>query len=132
MAGIEVEVKGVNDLLKNIDVCKNSVKTIVQAAGIAVVSKEIAEYAKATHPFQNQTGNLEASIHPLPVEVVGNVVTGYVQAGEHYAPYVEFGTSRSASYPYLNPAVKANRDNLNKTVAACIKRAQQVIKAVRS
>lgn len=131
MARIEVKVKGVNDLLRNIDVCKNSTRSIVEAAGVAVVSKEIAEYAKATHPFQNQTGMLEESIHPLPPKIEGDVVTGYVQAGKHYAPYVEYGTSHSAAYPYLNPAVKANQENLNKTVATCVKRAQQVIKAVR-
>lgn len=132
MAGIKVEVKGINDLLRNIDLAKESTKNIVAAAGVAVVSKDVGEYAKANHPFQNQTGNLEASIHPLPVEIKGDYVIGYVQAGMEYAPHVEFGTSRSAPYPYLNPAVKANRENLRKTVAACIKRGRQVIKAVRS
>lgn len=131
MAGIEVKVVGVNDLLKNIDVCKNSVKTIVESAAVAVVSKDAAEYAKANHQFQNRSGNLEESIHPLPVQIKGDVVEGAVCAGKHYAPHVEYGTYRSAAYPYLNPAVEANRENLNKTVAACIKRAQKVIKAVR-
>ena len=130
--GIEVKVSGINDLLKNVDVMKDSVKSITAAAGVAVVSKEIAEYAKATHPFQNQTGNLESSIHPLPVEVVGDVVVGYVQAGMNYAEHVEYGTSHSAPYPYLHPAIEANKENLSKTVVACVKRSQQVIKAVRS
>lgn len=123
----EVKIDGLNDLLRNIDVLKDTVLT-AQAAGMAQVSIDVAEYAKANHPFQNRTYNLENSIQPLPVEVEDNIVVGAVEAGMEYAPWVEFGTSKSAPYPFLNPAKEANKQNLIDTMAAVTERAQQAVK----
>lgn len=130
MSKIEVNVGGLNDLLRNVDVLKDATIT-AQAAGMAQVCIDVANYAKANHPFQNRTENLENSIQPLPVEIEDDGVTGYVRAGEEYAAYVEFGTSKAAPYPYLNPAVEANRKNLTDTMAAVTERAQQTIKVTK-
>lgn len=131
MAGIDVTVEGLNDLLKNIDVLKDNERTAV-AAALGVVSQEIAQYAQQNHAFNNRTGNLEASIQALPIEEeAGQPVSG-VKAGMEYAPYVEFGTSRSAPYPFLVPAVEANKQNLLDTVAKAVERAKQVVKVERS
>ena len=127
MSQIEANMEGLNDLLRNLDVLKD--KTITaQAAGMAQVCTDVANHAKSNHPFRNRTGNLEASIQPLPVEIEDGVVTGYVRAGMEYAAHVEFGTVKSAAYPYLEPAKEANKKNLIDTMAAVAQRAQQVIK----
>lgn len=124
---VETKIDGLNDLLRNIDVLKDRVLT-GQAAGMAQVCAEVANHARENHPFQNRTGNLEKSIQPLPVEIEDGAVVGYVRAGEEYAAFVEFGTSKSAPYPYMHPAIEANKGNLKATMAAVTERAQQSIK----
>lgn len=118
---------GINDLLRNINNHKSIIQTAV-AAAVATVTKEIAIQARQNHPFTNRTTNLENSIQALPVQIDGNMVNGAVNAGMEYAAYVEYGTSRSAPYPYLHPAVEANKENLINTIAAAIDRAEQVIR----
>lgn len=124
---IEATVEGMNDLLRNIDILKDTTLT-AQAAGMAQVCIDVANYAKENHPFQNQTGNLENSIQPLSVEIEDGVVVGPVRAGEDYSFFVEFGTSKSAPYPFMVPAKEANRQNLIDTMAAVTERAQQAVK----
>lgn len=54
------------------------------------------------------TGRLRASItHSLESDSRGLV--GVVGTDVHYAPYVEFGTSRMAAQPFLRPALAAAR-----------------------
>jgi HK97 gp10 family phage protein len=118
---------GLNDLLRNIDILKD-VTVTAQAAGMAKVCIDVADYARANHPFQNRTQNLENSIQPDPVEIEDGVVVGPVRAGMEYAAYVEFGTAKSSPYPYLNPAVEANKQNLSDTMKAVQERAQQSLK----
>ena len=40
----------------------------------------------------------------MGVERDGTVITGYVEAGEDYAPYVEFGMQDRPAKPFLRPA----------------------------
>lgn len=127
---IKAKTVGINDLLKNINVLQDAVVTSV-TAGVAAVSVDVANYAKENHPFANRTGNLEASIHPLPVEQSGDVITGTVKAGMEYAAFVEFGTARSAPYPYMQPALEANRDNAIETLAKATDRAKQSLKVTK-
>lgn len=130
---ISAKVDGINDLLRNIDVTVNKFIT-AQAAGVASVCIDVANHAKENHSFQNRTGNLEASIQPEPVEINGDLVEGKViavgneAAGMEYAAYVEFGTPRSAPYPYMQPALDANHDNLITTLAAVNQRAGRAVK----
>lgn len=118
---------GLNDLLRQIDKTKSIVETAV-AAAVGQVTIDIANDAKINHSFTNRTGNLENSIQPLPVKVNGNIIEGGVNAGMDYSGFVEFGTSKSAPYPYLTPAVESNRGNLTNTVAEAVNRAEQVMK----
>ena len=127
MSQIETKVEGLNDLLRNIDILKDTVLT-AQASGMAQVSKDVASYAKSNHPFTNRTGNLEASIQAEPVELDGNIITGVVRAGMEYSKHVEYGTSKSSPYPFMEPAKEANKQNLIDTMKAVTERAQQALK----
>ena len=128
---IETTVEGMGNLLKNINVLKDATLT-AQAAGMASVTIDVANHAKQNHPFQNRTENLENSIHPLPVELEkDSVIVGAVKAGMEYAEYVEFGTSKSAPYPYLVPAKEANAKNLIDTMAKVQERVQQSLKVTK-
>ena len=124
---IEATVEGMNDLLRNIDILKDTVLT-AQAAGMAQVSVDVANTAKQTHSFTNRTGNLEGSIQPEPVEIDGSIITGVIRAGMECSKHVEYGTSKSAPYPFMEPAKEANKQNLIDTMKAVTERAQSALK----
>ncbi|EFL53007.1 TP901-1 ORF40 family protein [Solidesulfovibrio fructosivorans JJ]] len=52
-----------------------------------------------------RTGKLKASLD-VGTERDGAVITGYVEAGEPYAPYPEFGTQFQPAKPYLRPSAE--------------------------
>lgn len=128
---IEVTIDGMSDLLKNIDLLKNNTIN-AQAVGMALVTVDVANYAKQNHPFQNRTEKLENSIQPLPVKLdKDNVIEGSDRASMEYAEPVEFGTSRSRPYPFMIPARDANAKNLRDTMAKVQERVQQSLKVTK-
>lgn len=71
-------------------------------------------HAKEHAPWTDRTANLRNSIQggvveASPQQVVGAVSMGYPGFGMsmEYAAFVELGTSRSAAYPAMWPAVQA-------------------------
>lgn len=40
-----------------------------------------------------------------------------------YAPFVEFGTSRSRAFPFLGPALRKERPNILRTIASAVQSA---------
>lgn len=65
----------------------------------------VASEAKQNHPYQNRTGKLESRTRLKSVR--GSLRAGYtveVVGDTKYGAFVEFGTSRSAAYPFLRPA----------------------------
>lgn len=72
-------------------------------AEIHETTKKAADYARAHHPWQNQSGDLEAGIFADEPIVEGDVVRGRWGAPPP-ALYLEFGTVRSRPFPFLRPA----------------------------
>lgn len=70
--------------------------------------------AHASGRYKNRTSNLTNSIVPLEPVIDNGVITGYAAAMMEYAAFVELGTSRSRPYPYMFPAMAANRDTFKK------------------
>mgnify|MGYP001591167191 CR=1 FL=1 len=69
--------------------------------------------AKRDAPFTDRTGNLRNSIAAGVTKVQEHEVEGALSAGYpgigasmEYAGFVELGTSRSAPYPYIWPALQ--------------------------
>jgi len=122
-----MQIEGMNNLLQNFKNIKETLP-VAMASGMAVLTKEIAEEAQLNHSFNNQTGNLEASIQPLPVITENGEILGQVKAGMEYAKYVEFGTSKMQARPFLTTAIEANQSNIIETMKAVIERANQVVK----
>lgn len=128
---IEAKVTGLNDLLRNIDITANATTTAI-AAGVAQVAIDAANYAKENHPYKNRTTNMETSVEPMPVTIDGTQVNSGVHAPMPYSVHLEYGTSKMKPYPSIIPAVEANQNNLEITVAAVAARAQLVAKVVRA
>ncbi len=70
-------------------------------AALGLISARVADEAKASHPFQNRTGDLEASIRPLDTSgsALDGTLAGGVIAEEDYASFVE-----AAGFAFLDPA----------------------------
>ena len=83
--------------------CFERVMGSLENAMQAELRQEVQPEARRLVPVK--TGKLQASID-VGVERDGAVVTGYVEAGEPYAPYVEFGTGIRPAKPFLRPAVE--------------------------
>ncbi|HML56575.1 MAG TPA: HK97 gp10 family phage protein [Solidesulfovibrio magneticus] len=83
--------------------CFDQVMDSLEEAMEAELQEEVLPEAQALVPVR--TGKLKASI-AAGTERDGIVITGYVEAGVKYAPYVEFGTKDRAAKPFLRPAVE--------------------------
>ena len=57
--------------------------------------------------YWNQTTNLTNSIQSTNATNSGGVISAEVRTNKEYAAKVEFGTSRTAAYPFMRPASAA-------------------------
>src|SRR5260221_14182005 len=87
---------------------KNALPTLIArlpGAVDAVLSagmERVAEYARQNHPWQNQTGQTEASIH---MEQTGDHEFAAVAGGAMI--YLEWGTVNMPPFPTMAPAYDA-------------------------
>lgn len=118
MVDFEMRPEGFNELAA--DLSKTGVKA-AQMALLAVqkTAKEIEAGAKNRAPVD--TGNLKNSITTSGAGLAGvGTSEAVVSTGVHYAPYVEFGTSRMAAQPFFGPAVDAAEPGFNAAMAAIL------------
>jgi len=110
MAG---EIKGLDSLMAKLNAMGGNV---LDALGTAVkITTQIA-LSDAQANIHNRTGMLSQSlVHGTDVEHTETSVTGTVGTSAYYADYVErgtkdeFGNTRNPPYPYLMPALNANK-----------------------
>ncbi len=111
-----IEVKGLENLVKNLSKYSDSVLKGVVAA-CQITQAIIVNDARSDHPYKDRTGNLTNSIQPGEVIITDQEVTAFVEARMQYATFVEFGTSRAQAYPFLTPAMLRQAANFRKSVA---------------
>lgn len=98
---------------------------MLRAIGRAVEATcvDISNHAKAGHAgnqahmndrYRNQTSTLTRSITPELEKVSRTEVVGVVYSNVEYAAFVEIGTSENRPYPYLYPALLANKDSFKR------------------
>lgn len=112
MATLDFEIQADNtDQIKNL--AKEAVERALEAVGL------LAEgYAKKLCPVD--TGRLRNSItHGVDY----SDTTAYIGTNVEYAAYVEFGTSKTAAQPYLEPAVLDNLDEYGEVFEEYLKNA---------
>jgi len=76
--------------------------------------------AKHTTAWKNVTGRLRSSI-THEVKTADDKHQGRVGTNVHYAPHLEFGTSKMPAHPWLIPAFKQSRDMILKFLTNAIK-----------
>lgn len=85
-----------NEFIKFLNKFDKEVRTMVRAEIEDSLLKIESDSASAV-PVD--TGNLKNSIQTRPVKEQGGTITGGVEVGAKYAPYVEFGTGARVKVP---------------------------------
>lgn len=83
--------------------------------GLTAVGMQCEGYAKMICPVD--TGNLRNSI----TNTMDGDDTVVVGTNVEYAPYVEYGTSRTKAQPYLVPAVENHKKEYGEILASFLK-----------
>jgi len=112
-------IAGIQEVINNLRL-KESAKLTKIAAAVEQTCADVRNHAKSGHErnqghmnkrYENQTNTLTSSITSGLAKVTDSEVTGIVSSNVEYAAAVEFGTSKSAAYPYMFPALVANKEN---------------------
>lgn len=117
---VTIKVDGLDKVLGSIkkftEEVKDNIKKAVEESSINVAGK-----AKQKVPID--TGNLKRAItHKMLDEgYTGEIGTYDV----HYAPHVEYGTSRTPAKPYLHPSLEEELPNFYQSIENVIKEASR-------
>jgi HK97 gp10 family phage protein len=108
----KVQIKGMDKLHKALLEC-NELALKEARKAVAITALNIEREAKHRSPVD--TGRLRASIRH---QIDPNGLEGQVLTDVDYAPYMEFGTSRTAPQPFLNPAADLEQPEFVKRLEA--------------
>jgi HK97 gp10 family phage protein len=110
MIALSIKVEGIESLMKALQRL-NLMEPAAEAIELSL--DKVVSDAKAIVPVR--TGTLQRSIQWWGAE--GEY---HVGSRVHYAPYVEYGTSRMAPRPYLTPALMQNIPLLRQTLRGIV------------
>lgn len=96
-----IKVDGADQLQAKLDALPEKIRERARQA-VAAAADAVQADARAEVPVD--TGALKDSI-----TVENSGLSADVSAGEHYAPFVEFGTSTRPAQPFLTPAAEVER-----------------------
>ena len=96
MLSIEFNKQSLNTFYKYLKNLEDDVADYVRAE---VEDSMLAIESEAASNVAVDTGALKNSIQSTPIKVSKNEVTGGVEVGAAYAPYVEFGTGTKVKVP---------------------------------
>ena len=113
---VEVKIRGVEEVLKNIDNAERRKILPALERGIHKAGYIVEASAKRKCPVD--TGRLRKSINTVRKKLSVTVGTSV-----KYAPYVEFGTSKMRAQPFLYPAVNENIRKIEQAIVTEVKKA---------
>ena len=96
MVSINFDKKSLNAFYKYLKGLEDNVADYVRAE---VEDAMLSIESEAVSNVKVQSGALKQSIQSTPIKVSKNQITGGVEVGAYYAPYVEFGTGTSVKIP---------------------------------
>jgi hypothetical protein len=82
----------------------------------APIAADMVDWAKQNHAWDNQTGDLERSIKPIPITASGDVMTWGISEGMDYAKYIEARKDKGV----LDPAWEHFKHRTEKDTGAVI------------
>jgi len=96
MLSIEFNKQSLNAFYKYLKNLEDDVADYVRAE---VEDSMLAIESEAANKVAVDTGALKNSIQSMPIKISKNQITGGVEVGAAYAPYVEFGTGTKVKVP---------------------------------
>lgn len=96
MLSIEFNKQSLNAFYKYLKNLEDDVADYVRAE---VEDSMLAIESEAANKVAVDTGALKNSIQSMPIKISKNQITGGVEVGATYAPYVEFGTGTRVKVP---------------------------------
>jgi HK97 gp10 family phage protein len=96
MLSIEFNKQSLNAFYKYLKNLEDDVADYVRAE---VEDSMLAIESEAANKVAVDTGALKNSIQSMPIKISKNQITGGVEVGAAYAPYVEFGTGTRVKVP---------------------------------
>lgn len=96
MLSIEFNKQSLNAFYKYLKNLEDDVADYIRAE---VEDSMLAIESEAANKVAVDTGALKNSIQSMPIKVSKNQITGGVEVGAAYAPYVEFGTGTRVKVP---------------------------------
>lgn len=115
--GIDVKITGDRVVMEKIKILA---KKNINALKDVMIKSTLVVEGKAKKEVPVLTGRLRSSINN-EVKKEGDGYIGKVGTNVEYAPFVEFGTSRSKAKPYLFPAFKDSRVSIIRFLENAIK-----------
>ena len=110
---VDVDVqKALNRMAKYGRKAEGDVKKAVQTS-----TYRLASNARKRAPVD--TGNLRSSI--TSTAKLNNGFSGEVTAGAEYAPFVEFGTRKAESQPFMGPAAEEEQPKFNQAIKEALR-----------
>lgn len=106
MVEFEIDLRGQLGILGNLGLFVRRLKEVAGKAAAEAQVLAIHEWINARRSFTPRTGQLQQSIGWKFDQGTG---ISSVYANMPYAGSVEYGTSRSRAYPYLNPSADSQR-----------------------
>jgi HK97 gp10 family phage protein len=94
---------------------------LLDEIGVGVKKAGILVQGRAKKKCPVDTGLLRNSISERTQREDGDTVISEVGTNVEYAPNVEFGTSKQKAQPYLEPALKESRVDINRIVRQAMK-----------
>lgn len=113
-----IEFSGMDELLAKLqDIADNVAKTLIDDA-LKAAAIPVLEEAKNTSAFADRTGSLREGLRVGAVKAKNG--TRYIEVGigkgditkMFYGKFVEWGTSKEAARPFLQPALEKNKDTV--------------------
>lgn len=120
MAGIKIDVKGLNELVAKYEKRANA----INAKKLIDLSTAILE--RQTKPITpKDTGRLQNSLQPSSS---GNAqaAEGKLTTNVEYAPYVEYGTSRQKAQPFLHTGARLAKPKIDSMAIEEIRKAMDI------
>jgi HK97 gp10 family phage protein len=96
MLSVEFNKQSKDAFLKYIENLRDEIADFVRAE---VEDSMLKIEQKAAQEVRVDTGNLKNSIQSRPIKVTKKEITGGVEVGAEYGPYVEFGTGTAIKIP---------------------------------